>query len=235
MPRPSRPWFRFYVEAVHDRKLRRLKPEYRWLFVACLAAARQSCEPGVLLVGHNDPMGIADLADFAGMSSKETAAGMAALVTVGVIDWDVEDDVYSVPAWGDRQYESDDVTARTRKHRRERSKDVPRNVPGTPEGTPPETETEADTETPPTPLERIVDGVFVKVLAEKERRGERIDSTEGYRRWWDANQADGCRKRAAWMLEHYDVPTLAEQVAFTLSVDVPRWAAPYLRLPEAVA
>jgi hypothetical protein len=97
----------------------------------------------------------------------------------------------------------------------------------------PDTETDTETETPL--LDRIVDGVFAKVLADKERRGERIDSAEGYRRWWDANQSAGCRRRAQWMLEHYDVPTLAEQVAFTWSVDVPRWASPYLKRTTGAA
>lgn len=145
MARPSRPWFRFYVEAVHDRKLRRLKPEHRWLFVACLAAARQSPDPGVLLIGANDPMGLADLADFAGMRQPQVADGVECLIEVGVLRRG--DLGLTVPAWNDRQYESDDVTARTQRHRaKERSK----NVAGTAEGTPPETETETDTP-PPTP------------------------------------------------------------------------------------
>lgn len=147
MARPSRPWFRFYVEAVHDRKLRRLKPEFRWLFVACLAAARQSPEPGWLLVGHNDPMTTSDLADFAGMPQREIAAGMTALVTAGVLDLQVEgplEGCWFIPAWDHRQYESDDVTARTRKHRKERSNPVPGNVPGNDVGTHQKTETDTD-------------------------------------------------------------------------------------------
>src|SRR5690349_23350084 len=100
MPRPARPWFRFYVEAVHDRKLRRLKPEHRWLFVACLAAARQSCEPGVLLVGEHDPMTVDDLVDFAGMSRSQVVAGMQALVLAGVVSTDKSRprEVFVIPA-----------------------------------------------------------------------------------------------------------------------------------------
>lgn len=234
MPRPARPWFRFYVEAVHDRKLRRLKPEQRWLFVACLAAARQSCEPGVLLVGDDDPMTITDMADFAGMPQRDVAQGMAALVRAGVLDMDTETETWFVPAWSDRQYESDDVTARTRKHRKERSNDVPGNVPGTSVGTPPETEAETDTETPPTPrsdLDLIVEGVFAKALARKQEAGE-IRSVDGFRRWWDDNDGIGARKRAAWFVEHYAMPSLSHYVDATCSTTVPRWAGSMLRQGE---
>lgn len=154
MPRPSRPWFRFYVEAVHDRKLRRLKPEYRWLFVACLAAARQSPEPGVLLVGADDPMTVDDLVDFAGMPARAVELGMRALCAAGVLGFDEPRAVWFVPAWNDRQYESDDVTARTRRHR-ERSNERGRNVPTAFPGTPPDTEADTDppggAEAPPNP------------------------------------------------------------------------------------
>lgn len=141
MPRKPRPWFRFYVEAVHDRKLRRLKPEQRWLFVACLAAARSSCAPGWLLVGEDDPMGWDDLADYAGMPVASVRAGVEALCSAGVLGWDEPSDAWFVPSWDKRQYESDVSTERTRKHRgKERSNDVPETV----EGTAPETETDTD-------------------------------------------------------------------------------------------
>lgn len=159
MAPPKRPWFRFYVEAVHDRKLRRLKPETRWLFVACLAAARSSPVPGVLLVTEHDAMEDSDLADYAGMDVRSVRSGLAALTKVGVIErtspTDREPIAWRVTSWDARQYESDDVTARTAKHRLTRrsaadgtpdgtSKERSKNVDATSEGTPPETE--ADTE-----------------------------------------------------------------------------------------
>lgn len=109
-------------------------------------------------------------------------------------------------------------------------------IPGDPStGSEPQQEPDPQPADPPTLVDKIIDGVFVKVLAEKERRGEGIGSPEGFRRWWDENQAGGYRKRVERMLEHYDVPSFSQQVAFVLSADVPRWAAPYLKLPEAVA
>lgn len=161
MPRPVRPWFRFYVEAFSDRKLRRLKPEYRWLFAACLGAARQSPEPGTLLVAAGVPMTLHDIADFAGMDVRSVRAGLAALKELGLIVEGSPTDhgrigggiAYRSPTFQARQFESDDVTKRTRKYRststntdegtfqrrsRERSGNGHGNVPET------ETETETD-------------------------------------------------------------------------------------------
>ena len=141
MARPARPWFRFYVEAVHDRKLRRLKPEHRWLFVACLAAARQSPEPGVLLVGADDPMLLEDLVDLAAMPATTVRAGMDALCAAGIVT--VRDGTWVVPAWADRQYESDSSRERTAKWRRS---DGDCDGGMTPVVTPPETETDTETD-----------------------------------------------------------------------------------------
>lgn len=135
MPRKAQPWFRFYVEAVHDRKLRRLKPEVRWLFVACLAAARASVDAGWLLVDDDDPMDLADIADFAGMTEKQTLQGMTDLERVGVMKYVADEGAWFVPNWHERQFESDNVTERTRKHR---SMQQRRNVPTNDDGTAPE-------------------------------------------------------------------------------------------------
>lgn len=159
MARPARPWFRFYVEAFSDRKLRRLKVEHRWLFVACLGAARQSPRPGILLVADGHPMDEYDLADYAGLDVRTVRAGLVALGKMGLIvkgsPGDLEEIAYRSPAFQNRQFESDDVTKRTRKHRstsadepegtfqrgsQERSKNGDGNAPET------ETETETDKE-----------------------------------------------------------------------------------------
>lgn len=93
-------------------------------------------------------------------------------------------------------------------------------------------DTDAVTETdPPLPplLDQIVDLVFTRVMADKERRGERIVSVDGFRQWWDDNELEGCRKRAAWFVENYDMPTLGHFADATRSPSVPPWASPYLK------
>lgn len=151
MPRPVRPWFRLYTEALHDPKLRRMPPAHRWVWVAVLAAARQSHEPGVLMVSDTQPMDEHDLADLAAVPHREVCKALTSMQAAGMVAR-ADDGTYSVPAWGARQFETDDTTARTRRHRSthigtplERSNGTGRNVPTTFPGTPPETETDTDT------------------------------------------------------------------------------------------
>lgn len=153
MARPQRPWFRFYVEALSDRKLRRLTPAQRWLWVAILGAARQSPLPGWLIISEREAMDAVDLADVAGMAVRDVQKALPLFDRAGLIEWDHDLGAWWVPKFNARQFESDDVTKRTRKHRSgnvpTEAKERSNNVPGTAVGTPPETETETETEERP--------------------------------------------------------------------------------------
>lgn len=106
-PRPARPWFRFYVEAMWDRKLRRLTPSYRWLWVCVLAVARSSPAPGVLLVGEGQPAEPDDLADAAALRPGDVRGGMVAFEKAGMVDRDPESGAWRVAMWDERQFEGD--------------------------------------------------------------------------------------------------------------------------------
>ena len=152
MPRPVRPWFRFYVEAFSDRKLRRLSPTQRWIWVAILGAARESPEPGKLLVAEDLPMTHSELASYADVRVREIGPAVELMSQLKMVHSD--NGVITVTNFAGRQYESDNVTDRTRRHRerskedgKERSNAVPRNVRRNAPET--ETETEADITTLP--------------------------------------------------------------------------------------
>lgn len=117
MGRPKRPWFRFYCEALHDRKLRRLKPAHRWLWVAVLACARQSPVPGHLLINDREPVTVDDLADDAAMKPAEVKAGMDQIIKLGMVDVDDGTGAWRVTKWNERQYESDQSADRMQRHR----------------------------------------------------------------------------------------------------------------------
>lgn len=119
MPREARPWFRFYCEAVWDRKLRRLDGDLRWLWVVVLAAARQSSVPGRLLLTATEAMVVDDLADAANLPVSRVDAGVQAFLNLGLLT--VDGDAWVVSKWGERQFESDSSTERSR---RSRSDDV---------------------------------------------------------------------------------------------------------------
>lgn len=140
MARPIRPWFRFYVESFPDRKLRRLTPTQRWVWVCVLGAARESPESGSLFIAHGVPMSRQELADYAGVRLREIGPALDAMAALSMIEIDASG-LVNVTNWHARQFESDDVTKRTREHRErsgERSNDVPGNAP--------EIETETETE-----------------------------------------------------------------------------------------
>lgn len=143
MAPPKRPWFRLYTETLTDPKIRRLTPSQRWLWVAVLAAARQSPIPGQLLLTETEPMTDRDLAHLADLSVKVTRAGLEKLTELGLvamvmqrpIDADGDDpgrvagasrarggrdqggEVLTVTKWNDRQFESDEANNRSKKHR----------------------------------------------------------------------------------------------------------------------
>lgn len=251
MPRPPRPWFRLYVEALHDPKLRRMPASHRWVWVAVLAAARASCVPGVLMVSEMQPMDEHDLADIAAVPMREVRKALGAMEAAGMVAR-ADDGTLSVPKWRDRQFESDDTTERTRKHR---SNEHRRNVPTTAVGTfPPHagardalaTESETETEPPLPPLvthEGPVDnpagaGIIDQALELAARRyGEhRIangngDSAPGLARWWTKENADDAKARAHTLLEEYDLGPA--QLADALLEPNPRWLSQYRRRAPA--
>jgi hypothetical protein len=203
---PKRPWFRLYVEVFADPKLRRLTPAQRWLWVVVLGAARQSPTPGVLLITEREPVTIADLAETSGVKLPEAKAGMARMVDLGMVELD--DDVYRVAKWSERQYESDDTTERTRKYRRKavaRNGDTPtmersNGVPGNVDVADQRTETETDVvevgdkptsrdsapgggcNAPSTALDSAKLNAAAAILAnaEADRRGSAIANRAGY-------------------------------------------------------
>lgn len=154
MSRPIRPWFRMYVEIFSDRKILRLRPDQRWLWTAILGAARESPTPGRLEVAEGVAMTSTELARYADVNVRMVRPALELMESLGMVTFD--GDVVCVPNFLVRQYESDNVTARTRAFRErekqllerseERSQTVDGNVPKNVPGNVPETETETETE-----------------------------------------------------------------------------------------
>lgn len=141
MAPPKRPWFRLYVETIWDRKIRRLTPTQRWLWVTLLALARQSPLPGILVLS-TDPLEVLsthDIADAGALKEPDVKKGLERIIGLGLIVKNDDLDAWEITRWNDRQYESDVTANRTAKHRR-------KNVPSPNDVTPPDTEAETDTE-----------------------------------------------------------------------------------------
>ena len=143
------PWFRFYSEAMHDTKLRRIArktgvsfAETFGTWAAILSFASESPQRGKLLLSDGNPVDKDDIEDVTGCNVSET---LQQLQSNGMLS--VTDGVLTICNWSKRQYESDNSTPRVQKHRAQKA------VAGTTEKrysnvseTPPETETETETE-----------------------------------------------------------------------------------------
>ena len=150
-------WFRFYSEAVSDRKLRRVARVTKqapatvigiWTIILCIAS--ESPERGELLIGQETPATEEDIADVAGCDVAET---LRQLEEIGLITRCGE--TLLVTAWVKRQYNSDGSTARVRKHRMQGQEREPAGVADdvtfpkrycNVSETPPETETDTERE-----------------------------------------------------------------------------------------
>jgi hypothetical protein len=120
------PWFRLYIEVIEDRKLRRLPPAQRWVWIALLCAARKSPVAGIFLLSENVPGTLDDLADIAAIPLKDVQEAVAVFQQQDMVS--VEGGVLVVTHWKERQFESDDSTARWRRWRDKHKSNVGANV-----------------------------------------------------------------------------------------------------------
>lgn len=166
MARKRMPWFRFYVEAPTDRKIRRLKkPEFKWVWVCVMCLARQSPVPGWLVLSDQEAVTADDIADMADVAVAKVRQALGEMERLGLVEMDESAGAWMVPAWASRQFASDVSTDRVRAHR-ERSKSPDETLQRSSIGrsrNAPETETETEhlqtrtsltplaSETPPTP------------------------------------------------------------------------------------
>lgn len=147
MPPRKQPWFRFYVEALWDPKIRDLSVETRWLWVAVLGLARSSPIPGFLLLTERQEFTEQRIADAAALPVAKVKRGLQQLSQLMLIERDNNIDAWCVVRWNERQFESDETSLRTAKHRSKgRSNDVPGNGDVTHQIQRQITETETETE-----------------------------------------------------------------------------------------
>lgn len=107
MPRQKKPWFRVYVEMVRDRKLSRLTPAQRWLWVVMMSCARESPVTGFLMLSERTPVTAVDLAAESGVALKQVEAGIKVMEELGMVEHASEMGAWFIPSWWDRQFESD--------------------------------------------------------------------------------------------------------------------------------
>lgn len=108
-------WMRLYTEIRHDRKIRRLPPSLRWLWVVIMTMAKDSPEPGWLKLSCNVTVTVDDLVDEADIPLQEVNDGIKVFTEQEMLE--KIDGVYHLVNWDKRQYVSDSSAERVRKHR----------------------------------------------------------------------------------------------------------------------
>lgn len=111
----AKQWLRLYTEIRHDRKLRRLSPARRWLWITLLSIAKESPCPGWLLYSEGVPVNFDDLADEAAVDREEVEAGLKDFTEQRMVE--KVDGVWRLLNWDKRQFTSDSARERVKKHR----------------------------------------------------------------------------------------------------------------------
>lgn len=125
------PWFRFYSEAVGDKKLRHLArsvkktpAEVLGIWCIILSLANESPIRGTLMITEDSPATVDDISDLAGCNVSETLQELLRNDMVTVVEG-----VICVVAWDKRQFASDNSTERVRKHRQARRETLHETLP----------------------------------------------------------------------------------------------------------
>lgn len=128
-------WFRFYDEALNDKKVQRLAPHLfkTWVNLLCLASRGKGKLPS------DD-----DISFELRISVQDARQQVEDLILAGLVDI-MPDGSREPHNWQERQFTSDTSQERTRKYR-ERLKGKACDVTVTPDVTPPESYTDTDTE-----------------------------------------------------------------------------------------
>jgi len=106
------PWFRFYTDTPDDQKIRSLPKGDRWIWAAVMCLAKESPEPGRLLI-KGLAVSETQIADKAGpgFSAREVGLALARFVDRDMVHRD--DQVWVVTHFRARQFLSDTSAART--------------------------------------------------------------------------------------------------------------------------
>ena len=125
------PWFRFYSEAINDRKIQRVcritkqpKSMVIGVWTILLSLASDSPERGKLLITKDAPL---TLDEILMECELDDPAIINAFDDLGLINLD--NSTYTISKWDERQFASDDINARVRKYRAKKKEKSEQKLP----------------------------------------------------------------------------------------------------------
>lgn len=214
-------WFRFYSETVADKKLRHVSRLARinhlqvlgaWTSILCLA--NDSPLRGKLMLTETLPLTSEDVSETFHVTTDETEALLQAFASANMLEY-VEGS-WAVLNWDKRQFTSDNVTERVRKHRETKQTETVTerfsNVSETPQIQIQSTDT--DCSTPPTP------SLPQKPGPEKSKKNALTLYGEALKRCKKHLDEVGQQRLAVWVEEHGEEVT-REVLLEAITVDTP--------------
>lgn len=155
----GKPWLKLWTETIHDRKLTRVSPTWRWAWVGLLALAAETDDEGKLELSTGVPLTDQDIADEVAIDLADWLQAKAYFLRLGMLRQDTE--TMTVANYAKRQASSDPTAAaRMQKHRDTKNTNVTRNVT-------------RNTEPNVTQLLRVESEAEVEEETEVEEEGER--------------------------------------------------------------
>jgi len=233
----THPWFRFYSEALNDRKITRIcrdtnipKATVLGTWVTILALVNDSPERGILLLTDDVPVTAEDLRFELGLDPETFAALLTAFDRLAMMREGNRG--YEVVNWDKRQFQSDNSTDRVRKHRATSEDDDDCNGDETLHDrynaateTPPDTETDTETDTEQNRIQKqtteqnAVVSELRKILGRTvandliKKYPDRIEPELAYYHWMNAQgkirAGPGWLRRA--IEEHWELPKPVRQ------------------------
>lgn len=124
------PWFRFYSEALTDRKIKRVcaqtgqpKALVIGVWATILSLASDSPERGALLITEDIPITIEEIMVECGIDSPDIINAFIDLKMLHIVTLHVTLQVLHVTNWNARQFQSDSSKERVRKYREKKKSD----------------------------------------------------------------------------------------------------------------
>ncbi|MCF8011874.1 MAG: DnaD domain protein [Clostridiales bacterium] len=144
-----KPWFKMYSEIKNDRKMKKLNPEEKWLWVVLLCVASDSPDRGSLLVCRSLSYTAEDLADEAALDISVVQEAMPKFEAMDMLH--TENGTWVVTNFLERQYEKPSDQPQNSRARKQAQRERQKNENATRNVTPvsrachaPEKETETD-------------------------------------------------------------------------------------------
>ena len=126
----GKPWLKLWTETLHDRKLLRVAPAWRWAWIGLLMLAAETDDNGKIELSPGVPLEEADIEDALRIDPADWQGAKEYFERIGMLDQD--NGIFVVVNYTKRQASSDPTNAARQARYKERSNALRNALPVTP-------------------------------------------------------------------------------------------------------